>query len=168
MPRSDTLRDIGMDGAGMGGFGTLTRRTLLVQMAGAAALLSIRPAAAEAADMAQAMLEFTGGVTPTPGKIRIDVAPLVENGNSVSLALRVDHPMTARDHVRTIALFNEKNPQPQVARFHLGPRCGSAEISTRIRLATTQHLTAIAHLSDGTYWSDTVEVIVTIAACTEE
>ncbi len=150
------------------GSSALTRRTILVHVAGAAALLSVRPAMAEPADMEQAIRDFTGGAVPRPGKVKIDVAPLVENGNSVSLGLRVDHPMTQANFVRTIALFNEKNPQPQVARFHLGPRCGVAEVATRIRLATTQHLTAIALMSDGSYWSDRVEVIVTIAACTEE
>ncbi|MGL4494923.1 MAG: thiosulfate oxidation carrier protein SoxY, partial [Beijerinckiaceae bacterium] len=64
--------------------------------------------------------------------------------------------------------FNEKNPQPNVATFHLSPRAGKAWVATRIRLATTQHLTAVAKLSDGRFFQDTKEVIVTIAACTEE
>lgn len=145
-----------------------TRRTVLVQGTAALALLVTRPAHAEPEDMEKAIRDFTSGATPKVGKVKIEVAPLVENGNSVTLGVKVESPMTADDHVKTIAIFNEKNPQPQVARFHLGPRAGRATVETRIRLATTQHLTAIARLSDGSLWSDTVEVIVTIAACTED
>jgi sulfur-oxidizing protein SoxY len=65
-------------------------------------------------------------------------------------------------------VFNEKNPQPNVAVFHLGPRAGRASVSTRMRLATSQNLIAVAELSDGTFWSDKVEVIVTLAACVED
>lgn len=145
-----------------------SRRMVLLQATGAFAALATRPARAEREDMTKAIREFTGGALVTPGKIRIEVAPLVENGNSVALAVTVDNPMTPANHVKTIALFNEKNPQPQIARFHLGPRSGTARVETRIRLATTQHLAAIARLSDGSLWSDEIEVIVTIAACTEE
>ena len=75
--------------------------------------------------------------------------------------------MTATDYVRTIAVFNEKNPQRDVARFTLGPRAGKASITTRIRLAGTQKLVAVAQMSDGSYWSHTVDVIVTVVACIE-
>lgn len=145
-----------------------SRRTILLQTAGAGVFLSLRPAFAEPADMEKAIRDFTQGAGVMPGRIRINVAPLVENGNSVAIALDVESPMTAADHVTTIALFNEKNPQPHVARFHLGPHAGQAHVETRIRLATTQRLHAIARMSDGSLWSDDVEVIVTIAACTEE
>jgi sulfur-oxidizing protein SoxY len=76
--------------------------------------------------------------------------------------------MTAQDHVTSIHVFNEKNPQPNVGNFYLGVRAGRAQISTRIRLADTQTITAIAHLSDGSFWSTTADVVVTLAACTEE
>ena len=75
--------------------------------------------------------------------------------------------MTAASHVKAIAVFNEKNPQREVVKFDLGPRYGKAEVSTRIRLATTQKVVAVAQMNDGTFWSHTVEVIVTIAACIE-
>ena len=76
--------------------------------------------------------------------------------------------MTAADHVRRIALFNDKNPQPDVAVFHLGPRAGRAQVATRIRLATSQTIAAVAELSDGSFWSAEADVIVTLAACIEE
>jgi sulfur-oxidizing protein SoxY len=145
-----------------------SRRCVLVQVAAGFAFLAARPAFAEADETARAIRDFTGGALVTPGRVRLEVAPLVENGNAVALAVAVESPMTAENHVKTIALFNEKNPQPEIARFHLSPRAGLARVETRIRLATTQHVTAIAAMSDGSFWSSAVEVIVTIAACTEE
>ena len=92
---------------------------------------------------------------------------LVENGNSVPLSVNVAHWMQPGDFVRTIAVFNEKNPQPNVATFHLTPRSGRASVATRIRLGDSQRIVAIAQLSDGSFWSDEAEVIVTLPACAE-
>ena len=75
--------------------------------------------------------------------------------------------MTAENHVKTIHVFNEKNPQPNVIGVRLGPRAGRATFSTRIRLADSQKITAIAEMSDGSFWSDETDVIVTMAACVE-
>jgi len=80
----------------------------------------------------------------------------------------VANPMNSSDYVKSIHVFNEKNPQPNVGNFYLGPRAGRAQISTRIRLADSQKIVAIARLSDDSYWSVTAEVVVTLAACTEE
>jgi sulfur-oxidizing protein SoxY len=102
------------------------------------------------------------------GKVKLDVPPLVENGNTVPMTVSVSSPMTADDHVKSIHVFNEKNPQPNVGNFHLGPHAGRAQISTRIRLADSQRIVAIARLSDDSFWSATVDVVVTLAACTEE
>jgi sulfur-oxidizing protein SoxY len=143
------------------------RRTILVALAGGAALAAA-PALAEPADMEAAIKAFTSGKPLQPGRVKIDITPLVENGNSVSCGVAVESPMTEADHVRRIALFNEKNPQPEIAVFHLNPRAGKAQVDTRIRLATTQHLVAVAEMSDGSLYADKLEVIVTIAACLEE
>jgi len=145
--------------------GVISRRTAL---AGVAAMVLVRPAQSETADMEAAIRAFAGGAEVRTGKVTLDVAPLVENGNSVSVAVSVDHPMTPEAHVTDIAIFNEKNPQPNVATFHLTPRSGRAWVATRMRMATTQHLAAVARLSDDSFWADRREVIVTIAACTEE
>lgn len=145
-----------------------TRRQALAAGAGLLSVLLARSARAEPADMEAAVRAFAGETAIRPGKVRLEVPPLVENGNSVPVTASVDSPMTAAAFVRRVALFNERNPQPNVAVFHLGPRCGRATVSTRIRLATTQKLTAVAELSDGSFWSDSAEVIVTLAACTEE
>jgi sulfur-oxidizing protein SoxY len=117
--------------------------------------------------LALAIKQYVGEATVRVGKVKLDVAELVENGNTVPLSVAVDSPMTATEHVKSIAIFNERNPQRDVMRFALGPRSGRALVATRIRLATTQKLVAIAQMSDGSYWSHTADVIVTLAACVE-
>lgn len=140
------------------------RRRTLVAGAGLAVSLFVRPAAA-ADDLATAIAAFTGGVPTRGGKVKLDVPALVENGNTVPITVSVDSPMTATDRVAVIAVFNEKNPERGVAVFTLGPRSGKPSVSTHIRLAASQKLAAIARLSDGSYWSTTVDVVVTLAAC---
>lgn len=131
-------------------------------------LLTIRPCRATPETMRAAIRETIGPETPRSGRVKLDVPPLVENGNAVPLSVSVDSPMTAEDHVTEIHLFNEKNPQPNVASFHLGPRSGKAVVATRIKLADSQQVIAIAKMSDGSLWSDSAQVIVTIAACVED
>jgi len=126
-----------------------------------------RPAAATPAAMEKAIRDVIGEATITPGKVKLELPPIVENGNTVSLSVSVDSPMTEAKHVASIHLFNEKNPQPYIAVFHLGPRAGKAAVSTRIRLAASQRVVAIARLSDGSFWSDSADVIVTLPACAE-
>jgi sulfur-oxidizing protein SoxY len=114
------------------------------------------------------MRDVVGPAVVHTGKVKLDVPPLVENGNTVPLTVSVASPMTPEDHVKSIHVFNEKNPQPNVGNFYLGLRAGRAQISTRIRLADSQKIVAIAKLSDGSFWSASVDVVVTLAACTEE
>ncbi|HEY8565803.1 MAG TPA: SoxY-related AACIE arm protein [Beijerinckiaceae bacterium] len=158
------MTDAGRDGKTLAG---LSRRTILG--AGAALVVLGRPSAAQATpeSMAAALKQFTQGGSVQEGRVRLDLPPLVENGNSVPVTIAVDSPMTEADHVRRIALFNQKNPQPEVVRFTLGPRAGRAAVSTRIRLADTQTVIAVAELSDGSFWSARADVIVTLAACVE-
>jgi sulfur-oxidizing protein SoxY len=146
-----------------------TRRRFLTVVGGlgVAQLLAIRPSGATPASMAAAIRRVVGEADVRDGKVGIEAPPLVENGNSVSITVAVDSPMTAADHVKGIHIFNEKNPQPNVASFHFGPRAGRASVSTRIRLADSQKVVAIAELSDGSFWSASLDLIVTIAACIE-
>jgi sulfur-oxidizing protein SoxY len=132
-----------------------------------ATLMLIRPVLAKPADMQAAIRAFTGTAPISSGKVELVLPALVENGNSVPLTVNVAHWMEPNDYVKTIAIFNEKNPQPNVATFHLTPRAGRATVSTRIRLGDSQKITAIAQLSDGSFWSDEAEVIVTLPACAE-
>lgn len=144
------------------------RRAFLAGTAGLACALVLRPAAATPESMQAAMRALTGGVAPRTGRVRIEVPPLSENGNVVPLTVAVDSPMTPAEHVRAIHVFSEKNPDPRVLSVHLGPRSGRASLSTRIRLADTQTVIAVAELSDGSFWAQSASVVVTLAACLEE
>ena len=129
--------------------------------------LWVRTAHAADRDLATAIDTFANHQPVKTGRVMLDVAPLVENGNTVPVNISVQSPMTEADHVVAIAIFNEKNPQRDVGVFRLGVRAGRATVGTRIRLATSQHLVAVAQMSDGTFWSHGVDVIVTLAACVE-
>ena len=151
-----------------------TRRGFLIGAAGLAggvglvSVLPAREARATPAAMQAAIKKLVGGKPLRKGKVTLDLPPIVENGNTVSLDVSVDSPMTAQDHVKAIHVFNEKNPQPNVISARLGPRAGRAKISTRFRLADTQTVVAVAELSDGSFWSASADVIVTLAACLED
>ena len=136
--------------------------------AGIGSLIAVEPARATPAAMQEAIRKVVGSARVSPGRVKLDLPPLSENGNTVPLTVSVESAMTETDHVRAIHVFNEKNPQPDVASFHLGPRAGRASVSTRIRLADTQTVVAIAELSDGSFWSDRTDVVVTLAACLED
>jgi sulfur-oxidizing protein SoxY len=135
---------------------------------GAVPVLTVRPAEATPAMLAAAIRNVVGAAVVRTGKVKLEMPPLVENGNTVPMTVSVVSPMTSDDYVKSIHVFNEKNPQPNIGNFYLGPRAGRAQISTRIRLADSQKIVAIARLSDDTFWSASVDVIVTLAACTEE
>ena len=143
-----------------------TRRTFIA----GAALVSVLPLASARATpetMAAAIKEVVGDNAIREGRVTLDLPPLIENGSTVPLTVSVESPMSEADHVKAIHVFNEKNPQPNVVSAYLGPRAGRAMISTRIRLADSQTLVAIAELNDGSFWSGEASVIVTLAACLE-
>jgi sulfur-oxidizing protein SoxY len=147
-----------------------TRRDLLGAIAGAGivSVICIEPSRATPVSMKAAIRNVVGEASVKKGKVRIDVPPLVENGNLVSLTIDVDSPMTPQDHVKAIHVFNELNPQPNVISVRIGPRAGRAKISTRFRLADTQTIVAIAEMSDGSFYSASADVVVTLAACLEQ
>jgi sulfur-oxidizing protein SoxY len=149
---------------------TVTRRAALAAGVALGPAILLRPARAQSQSngVEAAIREFAGEAKLEPGKVHLDLPPLVENGNAVPLKVTVDSPMTATDYVKRIAVFNEKNPQPHIIAVELGPRAGRASVATRVRLANSQKVTAIAELSDGSFWSDSADVIVTLAACVED
>jgi sulfur-oxidizing protein SoxY len=116
----------------------------------------------------EAIRKVVGDAQVRPGRVKIDVPPLIDNGNTVPLAVEVESPMTQAEHVKAVHIFTERNPQPYVLTVHLGPRAGKARIATRARIADTGAVTAIAQMSDGSFWSDSVRVIVTLSACLED
>ncbi len=153
------------------GEGVTRRRVLIVggtlAAAGAFAALGAGRAHATPAAMAAEIRKVVGEAPVRKGKVKLDLPPLVENGNTVPMTIDVESPMTDQDHVKAIHVFNEKNPQPHVITVKLSPRNGRAALATRVRLADTQTITAIAEMSDGSFWSDSVDVVVTLAACVE-
>jgi sulfur-oxidizing protein SoxY len=144
---------------------------LALGAAGAALALPWRVAVAQSpaiSPVLQAVERQWGGGRPiTEGRVRFDIAALVENGNVVPIAVQVDSPMTEADHVTEIMVFNERNPFREVLRAELGPANGVAQVQTRMRLATSQQLVALARMKDGSQWSHHVDVLVTLAACIE-
>jgi len=104
---------------------------------------------------------------PKRGRVKLELPVLADNGNSVPMKVRVESPMSEADHVKSIRLLSERNPEREMAVFHLGPRAGAAEISTRVRLAGSQVVTAIAEMSDGSQWMDSAHVQVTLSACVD-
>ena len=151
-----------------------SRRQFIVLACGAFAATGARAqlppniVALRRAALEEAVRKVTGGAEPRRGRVKLDVPPLIENGNSVPLTVAVESPMSAADHVRSIHNFTEKNPQPNVIAAYLGPRAGRASIATRARIADTGTVIAIAQMSDGSFWSDRVEVVVTLSACLED
>ena len=151
-----------------------SRREFLLTAGGAAAgmglasVIAVAPARATPEAMQDAIRKVVGSARVTPGRVKLELPPLSENGSTVPLVVSVESPMTEADHVRAIHVFTEKNPQPDVATFRFGLRAGRASVATRIRLADTQTVVAIAQLSDGSFWSASAAVVVTLAACLEE
>ena len=133
-----------------------------------AATIATEPAQATPEQMRAAIRNVVGNAPIRKGRVQLDVPPLVENGNTVSLVVTVDSPMTATDYVKSIHVFNEKNPQPHVFDARLSPRNGKAVVGTRIKLGDSQKIVAIAETSTGEFWSASADVIVTLAACIED
>jgi sulfur-oxidizing protein SoxY len=145
-----------------------TRRRFLFAAGVIGFSTGIRNLQATPASMQEAMRKVTGGAPVQPGRVKLDLPPLVENGNSVPLMVTVESPMTLADHVKAIHVFTEKNPQPNVISAYLGPRAGRARIAARARIADSGAVIAIAQMSDGSFWSDSVTVVVTLSACLED
>jgi sulfur-oxidizing protein SoxY len=148
--------------------GNFQRRQLLGASAALIGSVFVRPLMAAPATLESVISEFSRGAKVIPAKVKFEIAELIDNGNAVPITVSVESPMTDANHVVAIAVFNEKNPQREVIKTKLTPLAGRAQISARIRLATSQKLTAIAEMNDGTFYAQTVEVVVTLAACIEE
>jgi sulfur-oxidizing protein SoxY len=133
----------------------LVRRSLL--------LLAVSPVMSSPDSLNQAVERFTQGRSVRDGKVQLLVPELVENGNSVPVEVGV----LGTERVLRLLLLAELNPSPEVAQVQFGPRSARPQIQTRIRLATSQTLIALAELADGSIWRQQVRVLVTLAACVE-
>jgi sulfur-oxidizing protein SoxY len=155
----------------------ISRRTMVKVAAvhTAAAVIAVGGSSAMAAeanqdfpaDLIAAINQYTKGSPYAEKNVSFEIAELIDNGNNVPISVAVQSPLPNGAYVTGIAVFNEKNPNRDIARFVLSQYAGKAQVATRIRLATTQRLIAIAQMSDGSYFSKTVDVIVTLAACIE-
>ena len=146
----------------------LTRRQALALGAGAAVLtVTGLPAGALASeDKVQAAIDaFTGGTAPEAGTISLSAPEIAENGNTVPVGISVESPMSEEDHVTDVILLAAGNPSPGVATFHFTPMSGAAEATTRMRLAKTQDVIALAKTSTGKVYMDRKTVKVTIGGC---
>lgn len=141
------------------------RRRALGLMAGGVGLLLIRPARATPEELAAVLRELFGDKPITPGKVKLELPRLAENGAVVPVTVSVDSPMSEQDHVTRISLFAEKNPQPRIFDAQLSPRSGRAYVASRIRIADSQQILAVATLSDGSLWSTGAQVEITVAGC---
>lgn len=116
-------------------------------------------------DSDEAIKKFTGGKTPVQGKIKLDLPEIAENGNTVPMTVTVDSPMTEQSHVTEVLIVADENPRAGVATFHFSPASGIAEANTRIRLAATQDVIAVAKMNDGSFFIANKQVKVTIGGC---
>ena len=137
--------------------------------AGALAIVALGPglnaARADEAATDKSLMEFTGGKTPEMGKITLNAPEIAENGNTVPISVSVDSEMTESSYVESVTLLADGNPNPAVATFHFSPMSGEATATTRMRLAKTQNVVAIAKMSDGSVFMDKKLVKVTIGGC---
>ena len=137
-------------------------------LTGAAGVLALPRAALAQEDLDPLAAKIAKGAQVRKGKVTVTLPQLADNGNSVPIRITVDSPMTAADYVKSIHLYSERNPVSNMANFYLGPRAGKAEINSRVRLAGSQRVTAVAALSDGTFWYDVASIVVTLSACLDE
>ena len=147
----------------------ITRRQALGLGAGAAALAvtgfqsNIAYASTESVDAA--IKAFAGGAELMEGKIDLTTPEIAENGNTVPIAVSVDSPMTADDYVQSVAIYADGNPNPEVITFNFTSASGVAAARTRIRLAKTQNVVAVAKMSNGSVVMAKNQVKVTIGGC---
>jgi sulfur-oxidizing protein SoxY len=119
---------------------------------------------ADANDYAEQIKAFTGGKTPVEGRVKLELPELAENGNTVPLSVAVEGPMVGDTHVEEILVVAPANPNARVIRFRFSAD-SVPEASTRIRLAETQNVMAVAKLSDGTFLQAARQIKVTIGGC---
>ena len=148
-----------------------SRREFLRAVGGAAAglglasVIAVEPARATPASMQEAIRKVVGAAQVQTGRVKLDLPPLSENGNTVPMTVTVESPMTEQSHVTEVLIVADANPRSGVATFHFTPASGVAEANTRIRLASTQDVIAVAKMNDGSFYTASKQVKVTIGGC---
>lgn len=134
------------------------------EFAMAASAFALLPTAQASDDAMRAAIRAWAGRDPAPGTLQVDIAALVENGNAVPVRVAAAEPVVG------LALFTPLNPEPEVVHVAFGAAAVAAarpEFSTRMRLARSQRIVAVAKAADGRCWQAGVDVVVTLAACVE-
>lgn len=144
-----------------------SRRSFILAL-GSVSIVPWLNAQATTSEVVETIKKIVGQADPRVGRVTLEIAPLVENGNLVPMTVSVESPMTSTDFVKAIHIISEKNPLPNIVSFNFGARAGRAQVSTRIRLLTSQRLWAIAEMNDGSFWQGHADTVVTLAACTED
>jgi sulfur-oxidizing protein SoxY len=143
----------------------LNRRRLLTGSAGALAVAALGVAPAHANNAQDLIKAFTGGKHATEGKVKLDLPEIAENGNTVPMTVSVESPMTDASYVTEVLVVGDGNPNGGVVTFQFSPLSGVAEANTRIRLAATQNIIAVAKMNDGSFVTVSKQVKVTIGGC---
>ena len=147
----------------------LTRRALLERALMAAGLLLPAWALADedgnAGAAAAAVAKVLGGRVPLTAGLKFTTPAIAENGNTVPVSIEVEGAFSADNYVTAIHVFAEHNPAPDVISFQFTPASGRAKVATRIRLARTQRVVALAQWADGRVLQAINEVKVTIGGC---
>lgn len=147
----------------------MNRREALALSGGAAVFamlgLQVSSAFASTDETEKSIMEFTGGKTPEAGKITLTAPEIAENGNTVPVAVSVESAMSGEDLVQSVIILADGNPNPAVATFNFTEASGVAGATTRMRLAKTQNVIAIAKMADGSVFMDKKQVKVTIGGC---
>ena len=141
------------------------RRRALQALAASACLLIVRPASATPERLVAALREQFGARDIVRARVTLKLPVLAESGNVVPVTVSVDSPMSEVDHVTEIHLFAEKNRLPRILSVNIGPWNGKAEVQSRIRLADSQQVLAVAVMNDGALFSDAKQVEVTYSSC---
>ncbi len=145
---------------------TLSRRqAVAIGLGAVAAALSGIDAAFAKNDSDEVIKKFVGDKKPVVGRVKLDLPEIAENGNTVPVSIAVESPMNEQSHVTHLLLVTDGNPRAGTATFYFSPASGAAEVTTRIRLATTQNVIAIAKMNDGSLFMSSKEVKVTIGGC---
>lgn len=144
-----------------------TRRSALkvTTFAAVACILAPRLATADEKAVAEEIKKLYGDKPMAPGKIKLDVPEIAENGLVVPINIEVESPMTDADYVKSVHIYADGNPLPGIASYTFTPACGKAAASTRMRLAQTQNIVCVAEMSNGTLHTAKASVKVTIGGC---
>ena len=149
--------------------GRVSRRELLtlfgVSTVAAMGISLTAPAMASTDAAAVAIKKITGGKEKMSSKVVLDTPQIAENGSTVPITVRVNSQMNASDNVKSLHLWADGNPNPNVASFHFTEMSAKAQVATRIRLMKTQNVIAVAEMGDGSFALAKSKIKVTIGGC---